>query len=457
MGFEGRRNARRGLSRRALIGAAAAPLLAARPALAGTGAQNALILFVHGSSDCAANWMTQLWRFESNGFSRERMVALNMLDPQARADDATPQPGRSSSAEQRDQLAAALKNALAETGAGQAIVVAHGRGGLTARNLLSDQATALLASRLILCGAPNHGLFDSDQAQGSEFNARGPFLRRLNAGRSEAPPGVATLSLISDGYDCFAQRDAGAAGKPGAPGPGPEGPALSGALNVVLGPLDHRELAYSPRAFREMARFVLGRDPDRITILPEAQPTLEGIVTGSPKGAPTNRALPDATVEIYRVDVQTGVRLGDPILQKITGEDGRWGPVTVRPDWPLEFVLTAPGHPATHIYRAPFPRSTRVLNLRPARPLDKADHAAAAVVTMTRPRGYFGLPRDVVSLGGREPDDIARGLPSETTTTLRLGAGDMDKPVVGLFNEERIAARAWPASEERITVIELTS
>ena len=444
-----------GLTRRALMGAAAAPLFAASARAA---APTAPILFIHGAGDSAASWMTQVWRFESNGFQRERLFAVNLLDPLARTDDATPQPGHSSSADHRAQAAAALKATLDETGAGQAILVAHGRGGLAARDLLSDQATALSAQRLILCGTPNHGVFDSDQMAGSELNARGPLLRRLNAGRLEAPPGVATLNLMSDGYDRFAQREAPVAvvGRAGLRGPGPEGPALNGALNVVLGPYDHRELACSPRAFREMARFLLGRDPDRMSIQIEAQPTLEGVVTASPNGAPTNRPLADATVEIYRVDVQTGVRLGDPILQKITGADGRWGPASVRPDWPLEFALTAPGHPATHIYRSPFPRSTRLLNLRPAPALGKAE-GAAGVVTMTRPRGYFGLPRDVVSLGGREPEDITRGVPSDATTTLRLSAQDMGKPVVGLFNEERIAARAWPAGEGRVSVIELTS
>lgn len=446
-----------GLSRRALLGAAAAMFVAPARAFAGAGAANALFLFVHGSGDSASSWMTQIWRFESNGFARDRLIALDMRDPLARNDDATAQPGRSSSGEQRDQLAAALKQALADTGAGQAIIIAHGRGGLTARNLLSDQATALSTSRLILCGTPNHGLFESDQFPGSEYNARGAFLRRLNTGPTEAPPGVATLNLISDGYDRYAQYDSAASGRPGLRGPGPEGPTLNGALNIVLGPYDHRELAYSPRAFREMARFLLGRDPDRIAIVAEAEPTLEGIVTGFPKGTPTNRPLADATVEIYRVDPQTGVRTGDPILQKITAADGRWGPATVRPDWALEFALTAPGHPATHIYRSPFPRSTRALNLRPARPLAKADREAAGVVTMIRPRGYFGLPRDIVSLGGREPDDIARGVPSDAATTLHVSAQDMERPVIGLFNEERIAARVWPSSEERISVIELTS
>lgn len=446
------------VTRRALMGAAAAlaaPLAAPRRAMATQ--RDAPILFVHDAGDSAATWLTQVWRFESNGFARERLFAVDLPDPIPRADDAIAQSGRSSSADQRDALAQALKATLQATGAGQIALVAHGRGGLTARHLLQDQAAALTVSRLILCGTPNHGLFDSDQLLGSEFNARGAFMRRLNSGPSPAPAGVATLSLLSDGYDRFAQREAIVAGKGGYVGPGAEGPALDGALNVVIGPRDHRELATSPRAFREMARFLLGRDPDRIAVMAEDDPQLEGVVTGLPKGLPTNRPLADATVEIYRVEPETGARVGQPLLQKITAADGRWGPVAVKPDWPLEFVVTAPGHPATHIYRSPFPRSTKLLNLRPARPFDKADQGKAAVALMMRPRGYFGLPRDVVSLDGREPLDVARGLPLDWVTTLRVSAQDMERPIVGLFNEERIVARAWPASEGRMTVLELTS
>lgn len=443
------------LTRRAVVGAAVAAVAAPRRAFAAS--SDTPILFVHDAGDSAATWLTQLWRFESNGFARERLFAIDLPDPIPRDDDAVAQSGRSSSGEQRDALAQALKTILQTSGAGQVAIVAHGRGGLTARNLLQDQASALTVSRLILCGAPNRGLFDSEQLLGSEFNARGAFMRRLNAGPAPAPAGVATLSLLSDGYDRFAQREAIVAGKGGFVGPGPEGPALGGALNVVIGPRDHRELATSPRAFREMARFLLGRDPLRIAVGPEAEPQLEGVVTGLPKGLPTNRPLADATVEVYRVEPETGARVGGPLLQKITTADGRWGPVAVKPDWPLEFVVTAPGHPATHIYRSPFPRSTSILNLRPARPFDKADQGKAAVVLMMRPRGYFGLPRDVVSLDGREPDDVTRGLPHDWVTTLRVSAQDMEKPIVGLFNQERIVARAWPASEARMTVLEMTN
>ena len=48
------------------------------------------------------------------------------------------------------------------------------------------------------------------------------------------------------------------------------------------------------------------------------------------------------------------------------------------------------------------------------------------------------------------------GVPADSITTLRLSAAEVGRPVTGLFNEERIVARAWPASENRIAVAELT-
>ena len=75
---------------------------------------------------------------------------------------------------------------------------------------------------------------------------------------------------------------------------------------------------------------------------------------------------------------------------------------------------------------------------------------------MSRPRGYFGLPRDVVLIDGKEPADIKPGVPTDSITTLRLPASDASRAVVTMFNQERIVARTWPASENRIAVAELT-
>ena len=79
------------------------------------------------------------------------------------------------------------------------------------------------------------------------------------------------------------------------------------------------------------------------------------------------------------------------------------------------------------------------------------------MVLMSRIRGYFGLPRDVVLFDGKEPTDVKQGVPVDSTSTLRLSAAEVGRPVAALFNLERIVARAWPASENRIAVAEFTA
>jgi hypothetical protein len=96
------------------------------------------------------------------------------------------------------------------------------------------------------------------------------------------------------------------------------------------------------------------------------------------------------------------------------------------------------------------------VHLRAARPLGAADAEAGSVVLMSRPRGYFGLPRDIVLLDGKEPTDVKPGVPTDSISTVRLPAAEAGRPVTAIFNEERIVARAWPASENRIAIAELT-
>ena len=74
---------------------------------------------------------------------------------------------------------------------------------------------------------------------------------------------------------------------------------------------------------------------------------------------------------------------------------------------------------------------------------------------MDRPRGYFGLPRDIVLLDGKEPADVPHGVPAVWHATLRLAAAE-NRPIIGEFNEERIVARAWPAGDGHMTIMELT-
>jgi hypothetical protein len=454
------------LTRRTMLkGAGALPLLAggfgvsalAQTVSAPTGASDIPpVLFAHGNGDHAALWITTLWRMESNGVPHDRMLAINFTDPLARTDDKVEQANRSSTEDQRRELGEAIAELKRRTGAARIALVGNSRGGYSIRNIIKNGGGADI-SHAVLCGVPNHGVYDWDDGLGNEFNGRGPFLRGLNEGESEVTPGTAFLTLRSDGIDKFAQPDGRFVGKPGTPtGVTSDGPALKGAANLVLGANDHRETAFHPRAFREIYKFIAGREPSRIDIVPEAEVKLSGLVTGTPGGVVTNRPVSGATVEIYRVSAESGERTGGPIHSSQTGADGLWGPAKVEPSWHLEFVLTSAGSPTTHIYRSPFPRSSDIVHLRAARPLGAADAGAGAVVLMSRPRGYFGLPRDVVLIDGKEPADVKPGVPADSVATLRLPAERVGRPVVAIFNTERIVARAWPASENRIAVAELT-
>jgi hypothetical protein len=413
------------------------------------------VLFVHGNGDHAALWITTLWRMESNRVPRDRMLAINFTDPLARTDDAVAQPDRSSTEDQRRELGEAIRELKRRTGAARVALVGNSRGGNPIRSYIKNGGGADV-SHAVLCGVPNHGIYLGDENLGNEFNGSGPFLRGLNEG-DEVTPGTAFLTLRSDGIDKYAQADGRFVGKPGTPtGITADGPALKGASNLVLGAVDHRETAFHPRAFREIFKFIAGREPALIAIAPEPEVRLSGLVTGTPGGVQTNRPVPGAAVEVHRVSPETGERIGGPIHSSQTAADGRWGPAQVDPSWYLEIVLTSAGSATTHFYRSPFPRSSDIVHLRAARPLGPADAGAGAVVLMSRPRGYFGLPRDVVLFDGKEPVDVKTGVPTDSVSTLRLAAAEAGRPVPALFNQERVVARAWPASDNRIAVAELT-
>src|SRR5437870_3680130 len=81
------------------------------------------------TSDSAALWLTTVWRFESNGWPRERLFALDAAYPRARDDDAKPQEGRTGSAEHMAQLAAEVERVRRLTGAPKVALVGNSRGG----------------------------------------------------------------------------------------------------------------------------------------------------------------------------------------------------------------------------------------------------------------------------------------------------------------------------------------
>ena len=454
------------LTRRAvLIGSAASTMLAAC-ATAPPATAFPPIVFVHGNGDTAALWMTTLWRFESNGWPRARLHAIDVPYPLARDDDTKAQDGRSGTAENMQFLEAEVDAVLKATGAAQVVLIANSRGGNAVRNYIANGGGAAKVSHAILGGTPNHGVWaDLKRAPNSEFNGAGAFLTGLNAPRGpngdEVTPGPKWLTIRSDNNDKYAQPDGVWIGARGTPTHVTfEGPALKGAENVVIAGIDHRETAFSAKAFEAMHRFITGKAASSLVVLTEPRVVLDGKVSGygvdNVTGtAPSNLPLVGATVEIYAMDAATGDRAGPALHRKTIAADGRWGPFTADGNARYEFVIAAPGYATTHIYRSPFARSSSIVHLRAER-IAEADRNTAAVVTLTRPRGYFGLPRDRIVFDGQNP---APGIPPGTAgisvSKLRL-TDAAPRVIAGEFNGERVVGRTWPAANNELVFLELT-
>jgi pimeloyl-ACP methyl ester carboxylesterase len=448
----------------AASGALALTACATRPAMTDTPP----IVFVHGNGDSAALWQTTIWRFESNGWPRERLHAIDLPYPLAREDDSRPQPGRSSIAEYTALLKSEVERVLRATGAARVVLVANSRGGYAVRNYIQNAGGDRTVSHAVLGGVPNHGVWHSmpGMNNGSEFAGAGPFLQALNAPKNaagdEVTGPVRWLTLRSDGNDKYAQPDGLWLGKRGVPtGVTHAGPELKGATNIVLPRVDHRETAFSPAAFEATYRFITGRSPRTLDILPEERVVLSGKVTGlglsstdpASGGFQNNLPLPGARLEIFATVPATGERRGGAVHSQVIGADGRWGPFTAQRGTPYEFVVSAPGYATTHVYRSPFPRSSSVIHLRPQR-LAEADRSAPALVVLDRPRGYFDPTRDRMSFDGQTPPPGA--LPGAGVSSSRIRPTGPQRAIVGEFNGERIVGRNWPAAEGHLAVLELT-
>jgi pimeloyl-ACP methyl ester carboxylesterase len=413
------------------------------------------IVFVHGNGDSAALWINNFWRFESNGFRRSMLFAVDLSYPIARSDDSKPQDYRSSTEDQLKELAAYVAQVKKTTRQAKVALIASSRGGNTVRNYLKNGGGASSVSHAILCGTPNKGIVISDtMLVGSEFNGAAPFLKGLNAGVDDLIAGVQMMAIRSDKNDKFSQPDARFVGFPGKPtGVGYDASELRGAKNVIIDGLDHRETAFHKLAFAAQFEFITGKAPSTLFIAQEPLPVLNGRVTGiAPDGTATNLVVPGADVEVYDVDPRTGERKSSkPLHKKMTGADGQWGPFIGRPDATYEFVLTVAGQPVTHTYRSPFLRGCDYIDLRP-QPFGKGDDQAGAVVIMNRARGYFGVGRDKFSLDGKVPPGINDGVPGAASGRLAFDAGA--RTVMAVLNTETIAARTWPAKENHIVVAE---
>lgn len=427
------------------------------------------IVFVHGNGDSAALWQTTVWRFESNGWPRERLHAIDLPYPLSRDDDTKPQAGRTSAAEHMAFLKSEVDKVLQATGARQVVLMGSSRGGNAIRNYIQNGGGDKTVSHAILGGTNNHGIWAVPIAglpDNSEYAGHGAFLQGLNrpknAAGDEVTGPVRWLTIRSDKNDKYAQPDGLWIGKRGvATNVTYAGPELKGATNVVIPRIDHRETAYSPAAFEAAYRFIMGRAPSTTAVVPQLPAMIGGKVTGmglSPtepaSGNFTNNLpLPGAKVEVYAIDNVTGERRGDAVYRNTTQADGQWGPFSALPDTRYEIVVAAPGYATTHFYRSPLPRRSNIVHLRPER-IPEADKNAPSLVIMTRPRGYLDPARDKMAFDGQTPPPgavLGAGVASS-----RIKPAGLPRAVVAEFNGERVVGRSWPLAENHVSVLELT-
>ncbi len=425
------------------------------------------IVFVHGNGDSAALWQATLWRFESNGWSTERLHAIDVPYPLARDADNKAQAGRTSTAEHMAHLRDEVQAVLRRTGASQVVLVGNSRGGNAIRNFVCNGGGAAVVSHAILGGTPNHGVQAIPGVnEANEFSGTGPFLRQLNAPKNAQGEEVCGptrwMTIRSDNNDKYAQPDGlwlGMKGKPTMVGF--DGPELKGATNVVIPKIDHRETSYSVPAFEATYRFITGRAP-QLAIARQAQVVLNGKLVGmgvDPLDATTgnfvnNLPLRGARLEVYETNAATGQRVGASVHTQTVGTDGVWGPFKARGDATYEFVIQAAGYATTHIYRSAFPRSSALINMRPERAND-ADKAAQSVLSFVRPRGYFDPGRDAMSLDGQST--LPGVPPGAGSAASRLRLSDAtQRSVAGVFNGEKVVGLTWPMAQGHTTVLELT-
>ena len=396
-------------------------------------AQQLPIVFVHGNGDSSSLWITTVWRFESNGYDRSLLFALDFPHPSALNDETKPAENRSSSVEEASYLASEVARVLLTTKQKKVILVGSSRGGNTIRNYIKNAGGSATVAKAILGGTPNHGVLKSPDVPNNEFNGLGTFLAALNSG-NEVTPGVEFLTIRSDKNDKYAQPRGG----------GYDSPELKGAKNVVIPNIDHRETAFHKLAFRAMWEFITGKPPATLDYVNEERPVLNGMVGGFAAGAYTNVPAAGVAVTVYETDPATGQRRGAAVHTKTTGADGLWGPFTAKPDAYYEFVFNG-----IHIYRTPFPRSSNYVGLR-IRPAEQGD---GSIVYLTRPRGYLGHGRDTFLVDGKVPDGVVEGVATSDSARVKFAAGDQ-RAVPVMLNGEKITVLTWPASEGQVAVAE---
>ena len=261
------------------------------------------IIFVHGGAGSGAQFESQKMRFTSNGFPADLITVLEY--------DSTFSINTMADVHAKlDQLVAELET---ETGRDQVDILGHSLGTTVMHAYLATPARAANVAHYV----------------------------NIDGRTSTSPPGgVPTLAIWA--------------------GLGAPGRAIGGATNVTLPGQTHVQSATSAEAFTEMYRLFTGEDPRTAGIVAAGQVTIAGRAVIFPQ----NTGVPDATLELWRVNGRSGQRkFKRPEASIAIGGDGSWGPIKVERGKHYELALLRAGARTHHFFYEPFGRSDHLIRL----------------------------------------------------------------------------------------------
>jgi hypothetical protein len=156
-----------------------------------------------------------------------------------------------------------------------------------------------------------------------------------------------------------------------------------------------------------MYKFFTGNDPATTDIVPEPASQVE--LAGRAVTFPQNQGATNATLEIWKVDGDTGGRIGEKAEAVYSlGADGSWGPFKARGGQNYEFVVVREGLSTAHFYYEPFIRSDYLIRLNLDPPvdgvgslMDTSDHQSNMLILRYREFwGDQGVENDTLQING---------------------------------------------------------
>ena len=308
------------------------------------------MIFVHGGSGSGQQFESQAMRFASNGYPANYIAVLEYDSSFS----------INTMADIWARLDLLIDTLLAETGADQVDTLGHSLGTFVMQYYLrsSPARAAKVAHYVNIDGMSSSSL----------------------------PGGVPTLAIW---------------------GMGSTARQVVGATNVYFVDQTHVQVATSAESFFEMYKFFTGKKPEEKGIVPEhGQISLAGRAVIFP----LNIGVENATLEIWKVNSDTGARIAKkPQAIYDIGADGAWGPFTAKSGANYEFALLREGDSTHHYYRQPFIRSCYWISLLASSPawggvagnMNRSDHHSCLVIGRNKEIwGDQGDNNDILEING---------------------------------------------------------